>query len=108
LILARHGLYGGMEWALGEGGMRKTEQRMGMTNMGMGMMTEREWQNRNGGRTREWQTTLTVLISSRDNCFSLSRWRPAAHHVWHVKISLRDRICVQKRKASTFQKIATC
>jgi hypothetical protein len=30
--------------------------------MGMGMVAEREWQNRNGGRTREWQTTLTALI----------------------------------------------
>jgi hypothetical protein len=35
---------------------------MGMTDMGMGMVAEREWQNRNGGRTREWPTTLAALI----------------------------------------------
>jgi hypothetical protein len=29
---------------------------MGMTDMGMGTVAEREWQNRNGGRTREWPT----------------------------------------------------
>ena len=33
-----------------------------MTDMGMGTVAEREWQNRNGGRTREWPTTLTALI----------------------------------------------
>jgi hypothetical protein len=43
--------------------MRKREQRMRMTDMGMGMVAEREWQNMNGGRTREWQTTLAALIS---------------------------------------------
>jgi hypothetical protein len=32
--------------------------------MGMGTVAEREWQNRNGGRTREWLTTLTALIVS--------------------------------------------
>jgi hypothetical protein len=33
--------------------MRKTEQIMGMTDMGMGMVAEQEWQNRYGGRTQE-------------------------------------------------------
>jgi hypothetical protein len=35
---------------------------MGMTDMGMRMVAEREWQNRNGGRTREWPTNLAALI----------------------------------------------
>jgi hypothetical protein len=30
--------------------------------MGMGTVAEREWQNRNGGRTWEWPTTLAALI----------------------------------------------
>jgi hypothetical protein len=39
-----------------------------------GRMTEygnekRRTRNANGGRTREWQTTLAVLISSRDYVF---------------------------------------
>jgi hypothetical protein len=51
---------------------------MGMTDMGMGMrmgmrmgtVAEREWQNRNGGRTREWPTTLAALIVV--DCFNMS------------------------------------
>ena len=38
----------------GEGGMRKTEQNMKMRNaeQGTGMVAERKWHNKNGGRTR--------------------------------------------------------
>jgi hypothetical protein len=39
---------------------------MGNVEQEMRMVAEREWQNRNGGRTREWQTTLAALISSKD------------------------------------------
>jgi hypothetical protein len=54
LILARRGLYGGMRMGMSfTGGENEKNRTKNVNDMGMGMVAEREWQNKNGGRTRE-------------------------------------------------------